>query len=88
MFEFAKRRIKEIEALVTKKYNEEKKIEQARVTRLKNSAIQSNIGQVQKEMLQGNYAIRLDARMAYHKKIVKMANEPVAFHLYKNRDFH
>ena len=44
MFEFAKRRIKEIEALVTKKYNEEKKIEQARVTKLKNSSIQSNIG--------------------------------------------
>ena len=51
MFEFAKRRIKEIEDLVTKKYNDEKKIEQARVTKLKNSANQSNIGQVQKEML-------------------------------------
>lgn len=44
MFEFAKGRIKEIEELVEKKYNEEKKIEQARVTRLKNGAVQSNIG--------------------------------------------
>ena len=38
-------------------------------------------------MLQGQYDIKLDSKMKYNDKIVKMANEPVAFHLYKMRHF-
>jgi hypothetical protein len=38
-------------------------------------------------MLCGRYDIRLNAKMPYPDKMVKIANEPVAFHLYKNRHF-
>ena len=38
-------------------------------------------------MLQGQYDIKIDAKMPYNDKVVKMANEPVAFYLYKMRHF-
>ena len=59
----------------------------ARVTKLKNEAAQFNIGSLQREMLQGNYTIMLDETLPYHKKIEKMANEPVAYQLFKKRHF-
>ena len=43
MFEFSKRRLAEIEVAVEKTFNEQKKIENSRVTRLRNAAITSDI---------------------------------------------
>jgi hypothetical protein len=46
MFEFSKRRLKEIEDIVNKEFDEQKKIENKRVTKLRNISISSNIREV------------------------------------------
>ena len=38
-------------------------------------------------MLQGNYDISLNQKMPYDQKMIRIAQEPVAFQLYKCRHF-
>ena len=83
MFNFARLRIKEIEEWVRMCFQAEQQIEQQRVTKLENEAAARSNAEVQKELLSGRYRIRLRSETPYHQKIVKLAQEPVAFHLYK-----
>ena len=53
-----------------------------------NEGAGKNAASVQKELLDGRYKIKLRDQMPYNEKIIKMAQEPVAFQLYKNRDFY
>lgn len=83
MFNFARLRIKEIEDWVKVCFDAEQQIEQQRVTKLENEAAARSNAEVQKELLSGRYRIRLRSETPYNQKIVKMAAEPVAYHLYK-----
>ena len=87
MFEFSKRRLAEIEALVVGLYQEEKKIQQHRVTKMDNEAFSGNQAEMQREMMRGNYQFNLNSSLPFGHNIVKLANEPVAFQLYKYRHF-
>ena len=88
LFNFAKTRIKEIERWVSICFKAEKQIDQQRVTKLDNEAAAKSIPEVQKELLDGRYKIKLRDELPYQQKIVKMAQEPVAFQLYKKRHFY
>jgi len=57
------------------------------VTKLDNEAAAKSVPEVQKELLDGRYKIKLRDELPYQQKIVKMAQEPVAFQLYKKRHF-
>ena len=46
-----------------------------------------NPAEVQKEMMRGNYQFNLNSSLPFSHNIVKLANEPVAFQLYKSRHF-
>ena len=88
MFNFAKKRIKEIEKWVEFCYMNDKAIDQQRITKLDNEGAAQTVPKIQKELLQGRYQIKLKDEMPYNEKILRIAQEPVAFHLYKNRDFY
>ena len=88
LFNFAKTRIKEIENWVSICFKAEKQIDQQRVTKLDNEAAAKSVPEVQKELLDGRYKIKLRDELPYRQKIVKMAQEPVAFQLYKKRHFY
>lgn len=78
MFEFSKRRLAEIESLVLQAFEEQKLIEQHRVTKLDNEAC-INPADVQKEMMRGKYRFNLNSSLPFGHNIVKLANEPVAY---------
>ena len=58
------------------------------MTKLDNEGAAQTVPKVQKELLKGRYQIKIKDEMPYNEKILRMAQEPVAFHLYKNRDFY
>lgn len=47
-----------------------------------------NLAEVQKELLHGRYDISINEDLPFNHKVIQMAQEPIAFHLYKNRDFY
>lgn len=46
---------------------------------MNNEGAGKNAATVQKELLDGRYKIKLRDQMPYNEKIIKMAQEPVAF---------
>ena len=87
MFQFSKEKLAEIEHNITYEFMQSKKIEQRRITKLKNESAESNMAQCQKELLSGKYDIKMDVHQPFHKKIANLSKEPVAYHLYKARHF-
>jgi translation elongation factor EF-1beta len=58
------------------------------VTQLTNKGVaMDNEGLVNKEKLKGNFKININQNLPKNKKIQRYANEPVAFHLHKTRNF-
>lgn len=68
-------------------YNLERQFTSNRVTSLHNEAAAKNVPEVQRELLEGRYNIELRTHVPYNQKIVQVAQEPVAFQLYKKRHF-
>lgn len=87
MFSYARHRLQEIEQQVTYMYNLERQFTQNRVTSLHNEAAAKNLPEVQRELLEGRYNIQLRMHVPFQQKIVQVAQEPVAFQLYKKRHF-
>ena len=46
-----------------------------------------NVASMQKEILQGNFKLKISEKMAPKARIEKFALEPVAYFLHKRRDF-
>ena len=60
---------------------------QALVTEITNKARAFEDASANQEKLKGRFNLRLNHGLPMAKKIEKYANEPVAFHLHKNRNF-
>jgi len=87
MFEFTKKRMAQLEHDILVKYRFEKGMKGLSVTKLDNEASVRNEAELQSEMLKGNYKINIKPGLPYANKIVKLAQEPVAYLLYKKRHF-
>ena len=87
MFQFSKKRIAEIEDLCARAVQMEKQFQAQRVTRLNNEGAGQSQGSIQRELLQGRYRMNIDKKMAYRAKMTRIAEEPIAYHLYKRRHF-
>ena len=48
-------------------------------------SIITNLPQRQKELMSGRYEIMIKKSLPYSNKLIKLAEEPVAYHLYKMR---
>lgn len=73
MFEFSRRKVKEIEARVNTAFKNAEKFRAMRATKLDNEAAVTNEAGVQRELLNGRYSIQLAKSMPYSRKIVKMS---------------
>jgi len=54
---------------------------------LQNCSVEANPKQIQKELMEGRYKFRFQEGMKNSEKIKKMANDPLAFYLYKKRHY-
>jgi hypothetical protein len=54
------------------------------VTKLENESKVTDLPSLQKELLKGRFEILINKQISYSKKMTRFAEEPVAFHLYKN----
>ena len=73
MFEFSRRRVKEIESKVNTAFKNAEKFRAMRATKLDNEAAVTNEAGLQRELLNGRYSINLAKSMPYSRKIVKMS---------------
>ena len=88
VIELAKERLQSIEERVNKKYFEEEKHDPSRSVALVHDALkQTEHRENRKEIMKGNYELQMSHKLPFHIKIERFASEPVAFHLYKKRDF-
>jgi hypothetical protein len=87
-FEFAKRKIISMETKIQQDFEFQQNMKGISVTKFKNLGSLANITEQQKELLQGNYEIKLNDSVPYPTKICKVASEPVAYQLYKKRHFY
>lgn len=88
MFKFSKVRLKEIEELVERTYVASDNFHKRGVTKLLNLGAGQDPASIQKELLKGRYRIEFcNDTQPYNQKMNRVAQEPVAFHLYKNRHF-
>ena len=87
-FQFARQRVAQIEREVQRRCQTDASLRATRITRLENEGAAGNAADLQKELMRGQYSITLPDQSPYPFKVVLMAQEPVAFQLYKNRHFH
>lgn len=88
LFELAEKRIGEIEERIQDEYNKNQKEERTqKIIELENQALVIDDAAMQKEILKGNFKLRISNKMKNPFKIEKYAQEPVAYFLHKNRDF-
>ena len=88
LYELAQKRLAEIEERVQYEYSKHQIDDRhMKIIELNNQALVANETAMQKEILKGNFQLKISEKMNAPSRIEKFAQEPVAYYLHKRRDF-